>query len=100
MEKKKRGTSYATNARNLDISSMIVLSTKIKKRKEKKKTMVTTWSNSEDNSMEEENENKVINMCFMAIDEVDEVNLRICKMLWRNSIETLKNVSLKENPTY
>ena len=91
--KKKRGTSYATNARNLDISSMIVLSTKIKKRKEKKKTMVITWSNSEDNSMEEENENKLINMCFMAIDEVDEVNLRICKMLLRNSIETLKNVS-------
>ncbi|KAL6312361.1 hypothetical protein AAG906_008021 [Vitis piasezkii] len=40
----------------------------------KKKTMMTTWSESEDESSEEENEKEVANMCFMAIDELDEFN--------------------------
>ena len=37
MEKNKKGTSYATNAINIDISSMIVFSTKIKRRNERRK---------------------------------------------------------------
>lgn len=36
--------------------------------------MMATWSESEEQSFEEENENKVVNMCFMAIKENDEVN--------------------------
>lgn len=35
---------------------------------------MATWSESEEQSFEEENENKVVNMCFMAIKENDEVN--------------------------
>ncbi|KAL6331816.1 hypothetical protein AAG906_020160 [Vitis piasezkii] len=38
-----------------------------------KKTMMTTWSESKESS-KEENEKEVANMCFMAIDELDEVN--------------------------
>ena len=37
------------------------------------KTMMTTWSESEESS-EEEKEKEVANMCFMAIDDLDEVN--------------------------
>ncbi|WKA11485.1 hypothetical protein VitviT2T_028980 [Vitis vinifera] len=36
-----------------------------------KKAMMATWSESEESS-EEENEKEVANMCFMAIDELDE----------------------------
>ena len=36
--------------------------------------MMATQSESEDESSEEENEKEVANMCFMAIDELDEVN--------------------------
>ena len=39
--------------------------------------MMTTWSESEDESSEEENEKEVANMCFMAINELDEVNSNI-----------------------
>ena len=38
----------------------------------KKKIMMATWSESEDESFEEENEKEVANMCFIAIDELDE----------------------------
>ena len=38
-----------------------------------KKAMMATWSESEESS-EKENEKEVANMCFMAIDELDEVN--------------------------
>ena len=36
--------------------------------------MMATWSDSEDESSKKENEKEVANMCFMAIDELDEVN--------------------------
>ncbi|KAL6312496.1 hypothetical protein AAG906_032877 [Vitis piasezkii] len=39
--------------------------------KRMKKTMMATWSESEESS-EEENEKEVANMCFMAIDDLDE----------------------------
>ena len=42
----------------------------------KKKTMMITWSESEE-SFKEENEKEVANICFMAIDELDEVNFNI-----------------------
>ena len=64
-----------------------------------------TWSESEDESSEEENEKEVANMCFMPIDELDEVNSNISdedihdafQKLYEN-IEKLgmKNVSLKK----
>ena len=38
-----------------------------------KKTMMATWSKSKESS-EEENEKEVANMCFMVIDDLDEVN--------------------------
>ena len=43
-------------------------------KKRKKKTIMVTWRESEDESSEEENEKEVTNICFMAIDELDEVN--------------------------
>lgn len=45
--------------------------------KGKKKAMVATWSDSENDSIEEENGKEVANMCSMAIDENDEVNLNL-----------------------
>ena len=38
---------------------------------------MATWSENEDDSSEEEKEKEVANMCFMAIDELDEVNSNI-----------------------
>ena len=38
-----------------------------------KKAMMATWSESEESS-EEEKEKEVANMCFMAINDLDEVN--------------------------
>ena len=46
-------------------------------KRRKKKTMMATQSESEDESSEEENEKEVTNICFMAIDELDEVNSNI-----------------------
>ncbi|RVW88150.1 hypothetical protein CK203_042877 [Vitis vinifera] len=42
-------------------------------KKRMKKAMMATWSESEESS-EKENEKEVENMCFMVIDELDEVN--------------------------
>ena len=57
--------------------------------------MMTTWSESEESS-EEENEKEVANMCFMAIEELDEVNSNlsdedIMKQL-KNCMRILKNL--------
>ena len=46
-------------------------------KKRKKKAMMATWSESEDESSEKENEKEVANMCFMAINDLDEVNSNI-----------------------
>ena len=46
-------------------------------KRRKKKTMMATQSESEYVSSSKENENKVANMCFMEIDELDEVNFNI-----------------------
>ena len=67
--------------------------------------MVPIWSDSEDDSMEEKNENKVINICFMTIDELDEVNSNLNYEDLQDAFEELyedhekvssKNVSLKK----
>ena len=61
------------------------------------------WSDSEDDSREEKNENKVINICFMTIDELDEVNSNLNYKDLQDAFEELyedyekvssKNVSL------
>ena len=39
----------------------------------KRKAMIATWSQSED-SFYDENEKEVVNMCFMALEDQDEVN--------------------------
>ena len=39
--------------------------------------MMATWSKNEYESSEEENEKEVENTCFMAINELDEVNSNI-----------------------
>ncbi|RVW55764.1 hypothetical protein CK203_075787 [Vitis vinifera] len=44
-------------------------------KKRMKKTMMVTWSESEESS-EEENEKEVANMCFMAIDDLDEGSMK------------------------
>ena len=44
-----------------------------KTKREKRRVMVATWSQSEDSS-DDENENEVANMCFMAFEDKDEVN--------------------------
>ena len=63
------------------------------------------WSDSEDDSREEKNENKVINICFMTIDELDEVNSNLNYKDLQDAFEELyedyekvssKNVSLKK----
>ena len=65
--------------------------------------MVPIWSDSEDDSREEKNENKVINICFMTIDELDEVNSNLNYKDLQDAFEELyedyekvssKNVSL------
>ncbi|RVW30587.1 hypothetical protein CK203_086072 [Vitis vinifera] len=69
------------------------------------KTMMTTWSESEESS-EEEKEKEVANMCFMAIDELDEVNSNFIDEDMHDVFEelyedfeklSLKNNSLKRN---
>ena len=74
-------------------------------KKRKKKTMIATWSESEDESSEEEKEKEVANMCFIAIDELDEVNSNISDEDIHDAFEELqddfkklglKNVSLKK----
>ena len=45
----------------------------IKANREKRRAMKATWSQSEDSS-DDENENEVANMCFMAFEDKDEVN--------------------------
>ena len=68
--------------------------------------MMATWSDSEDESSKKENEKEVANMCFMAIDELDEVNSNISYEDIHDSFEELyedfeklglKNTFLKEN---
>ena len=46
-------------------------------KKIKKKAIIAIWSESEDEYSEEENEKEMANMCFMAINELDEVNFNI-----------------------
>ena len=63
-----------------------------------KKVMMATWSESEESS-EEENEKEMANMCFMAIDELDEVNFNISDEdihdAFRELYEDLKKLGLK-----
>ena len=68
--------------------------------------MMATWSDSEDESSKKENEKEVANMCFMAIDELDEVNFNISYEDIHDSFEELyedfeklglKNTFLKKN---
>ena len=67
--------------------------------------MMTTWSESEDESFEEENEKEEANMCFMAINELDEVKSNISYEDIHDAFEelyedfeklSLKNISLKK----
>ena len=65
---------------------------------------MATWSESEE-SFEEENEKEVANMCFMVIDELDEVNSNFSDEVIHDVFEelyedfekpSLKNISLKK----
>ena len=69
-----------------------------------KKTMMATWSESEE-SFEEEKEKEVANICFMEIDELDEVNSNFSDEDMHDVFEelyedfeklSLKNISLKK----
>ena len=64
---------------------------------------MVTWSDSEESS-EEEKEKEVANMCFMAIDDLDEVNSNLSDEYIHDAFEelyedfeklSLKNISLK-----
>ena len=66
--------------------------------------MMATWSESEESS-KEENEKEVTNICFMAIDELDEVNSNfsdgdmydVFEELYEDFKKlSLKNISLKK----
>ena len=62
-----------------------------------KKIMMVTWSESEE-SFEEEREKEVANMCFMAIDELDEVNSNFSDEDIHDVFEELyEKLSLKNN---
>ena len=60
---------------------------------------MATWSESEDESSEEENEKEVANMCFMTIDELDELNSNISDEdthdAFQELYEDLKKIGLK-----
>ena len=60
---------------------------------------MATWRESEDESSEEENEKEVANMCFMAIDELDEANSNISDEdihdAFQELYEDLKKIGLK-----
>ncbi|KAJ9693790.1 hypothetical protein PVL29_009651 [Vitis rotundifolia] len=69
-----------------------------------KKAMMATWSESEESSKEEKKK-EVANMCFMAIDELDEVNSNFSDEDMHDVFEelykdfeklSLKNISLKK----
>ncbi|RVW39389.1 hypothetical protein CK203_096132 [Vitis vinifera] len=66
-------------------------------KRRKKKTMMATWSESEESS-EEEKDKEVANMCFMAIDELEEVNSNLSDEELYEDFEklSLKNISLKK----
>ena len=70
-------------------------------KRRKKKTMMTTWSESEYESSEEENEKEVANMCFMAIDELDEANSNISDEdihdAFQELFENLEKLGLKNS---
>ncbi|KAL6320963.1 hypothetical protein AAG906_010772 [Vitis piasezkii] len=77
---------------------------KIEAKRRKKKAMMATWSESEESS-EEEKDKEVANMCFMAIDELDEVNSNLSDEDIHDTFEelyedyeklSLKNISLKK----
>ena len=61
---------------------------------------MTTWSESEESS-EEEKEKEVANICFMAIDELDEVNSNFIDEDMHDVFEELyeyfEKLSLKNN---
>ena len=65
-----------------------------------KKAMMATWSESEE-SFEEENEKEVANMCFMAMDELDEVNSNFSNedmhVVFEELYEDFEKLSLKNN---
>ena len=65
-----------------------------------KKAMMATWSESEESS-EEENEKEVANMCFMAIDDLDEVNSNFSDEnmhdVFKDLCEDFEKLSLKDN---
>ncbi|WKA01419.1 hypothetical protein VitviT2T_019701 [Vitis vinifera] len=65
-----------------------------------KKAMMATWSKSEESS-EEENEKKVANMSFMAIDDLDEVNSNFSNEdmhdVFEELYEDFEKLSLKNN---
>ena len=61
---------------------------------------MATWSESEE-SPEEENEKEVANMCFMAIDDLNEVNSNFCDEdmhdVFEKLYEDFEKLSLKNN---
>ena len=66
---------------------------------------MATWSESEDEASEEENEKEVANMCFMEIDGLNEVNSNLSDEDIHDAFEelyedfeklSLKNISLKK----
>ncbi|WJZ91388.1 hypothetical protein VitviT2T_010465 [Vitis vinifera] len=73
---------------------------KSKAKRRMKKAMTATWSDSEESS-EEEKEKEVANMCFMAIDDLDEVNSNFIDEdmhdLFEELYEDFEKLSLKNN---
>ena len=78
---------------------------KVEAKKRTKNTMIATWSEKEDESSKEENKKEVANMCFMEIDQLDEVNSNIIYDDLHDAFEDLyedleklglKNASLKK----
>ena len=60
---------------------------------------MATWSESEDESSEEEKKKEVANMCFMAINDLDEVNSNISDEdrhdFFQEQYEDLEKLDLK-----
>ena len=62
---KKRRIPYVINVRKWGTSNIIVHYSNGRQRKEIKKLVVSTWTESVEESFEEENKNKVANMYFL-----------------------------------
>ena len=97
---KIKETWYASNAKKPGHIKYDCPLYKSEAKRRMKKAMMATWCDSEESS-EKENEKEVANMCFMAIDDLDEVNSNYSDEdmhdVFEELYEDFEKLSLKNN---